>query len=384
MKILNCLYYYRPHYSGLTVYTERLAKELAKRGHEMHILTSRYDQSLPLQAMDEGVAIERIPVAFRISKGPVMPTYVWTILRKMAAYDVIHVHIPQIAAAPVALWGRLTKKPVVLTYHCDLRLPPTFINRFINAVSTILNRIAILMADVVVTNTRDYAEHSQVLKHRLDKVMVIPPPIEVMPFENTTLGDLKKRCGVKAGQILIGMAARLATEKGAEYLAEAMTLLLEDFPQARVLYVGKYQGVMGEEDYAARLQPLLNRLGDHWMFLGLLSSDELSAFFHMCDVTVLPSINSTESFGMVQVESMLSGTPVVATDIPGVRCPIRETGMGRIVRPRDAVDLAQGIRELILHLEQYPRETSAVREIYGTEAVGDQYEQLFNQILRSQ
>jgi len=84
----------------------------------------------------------------------------------------------------------------------------------------------------------------------------------------------------------------------------------------------------------------------------------MAVFYKACDVTILPSINSTESFGLVQVESMLCGTPVVASDLPGVRVPIRTTQMGRIVPPRDARSLADAIVEAIRHRAEYvqPRE----------------------------
>ncbi|MCK5054881.1 MAG: glycosyltransferase, partial [Anaerolineales bacterium] len=73
MRILNTLYYYRPHFSGLTVYTERLARTLVSRGHQVTVLTSQYERSLlPLEVI-EGVDVRRVPVAFKVSKGPIMP-----------------------------------------------------------------------------------------------------------------------------------------------------------------------------------------------------------------------------------------------------------------------------------------------------------------------
>jgi glycosyltransferase involved in cell wall biosynthesis len=132
------------------------------------------------------------------------------------------------------------------------------------------------------------------------------------------------------------MVARMAAEKGVEYLVEAMPEILREHPTARVFHVGQYQNVLGEEEYAAKLRPMIDALGEHWMFLGILPEAELSAFYRLCDVTVLPSTNSTESFGIVQVESMASGTPVVASNLPGVREPVRITGMGCVVTPADA------------------------------------------------
>jgi len=120
MRILNALSYYRPHYSGLTVYTERLARALTGRGHEVTVLTSRYDRSLSLEEQMDGVRVKRIPVAFKISKGPIMPAFPGWAIRLLAQNDVLHLHVPQLDAAPLALLGRWMGKPVVLTYHCDL------------------------------------------------------------------------------------------------------------------------------------------------------------------------------------------------------------------------------------------------------------------------
>ena len=81
----------------------------------------------------------------------------------------------------------------------------------------------------------------------------------------------------------------------------AMPHVLARFPTARVLYMGQYQNVMGEEEYARKLAPMIEALGEHWTFLGNVSDPELVAFFRTCELTVLPSLNSTESFGMVTV-----------------------------------------------------------------------------------
>ena len=96
------------------------------------------------------------------------------------------------------------------------------------------------------------------------------------------------------------MASRLATEKGVKYLVKVSPAVLEKFPTARVIFAGQYKNVLGEETYAQKLAPLIKRLGEHWTFLGVLPAEEFSAFFHETEVAVLPSINSTESFRMVQ------------------------------------------------------------------------------------
>ena len=90
MKILTVLTYYRPHTSGLTIYVERLAKSLVKLGHEVTVLTSRYDSSLPREEIQEGVRIIRAPVLFRVSKGVIMPTFGWLAWKLVSSHDVVH------------------------------------------------------------------------------------------------------------------------------------------------------------------------------------------------------------------------------------------------------------------------------------------------------
>jgi glycosyltransferase involved in cell wall biosynthesis len=383
MRILHCLYYYRPHYSGLTVYTERLARALVQRGHSVTILTSRYARSLPAEETLDGVRVKRASVATFISKGPIMPAYQLLGSRLAGEHDIVHLHVPQIDAAPLALWSRLRGKPVVMTFHCDLSLPRTPLNWLANRVSHLADQVTAGLALAVVTNTRDYAEASPLLKHRLDRLVVIPPPIEVMLPAKADVDSFRARVGLRPGERVIGMAARLATEKGAEVLARAIPLVLEECPQARVLYVGQHQHVMGEEDYAHRLQPLLDGLGDRWTFLGVLPARELGAFYAACDVTVLPSLNRTESFGMVQVESMACGTPVVASDIPGVRQPTMMTGMGKTVPAGDAEALAQALLEVLDRPERFAGNAAEVAARFSSDAIAAEYEALYTSLRRA-
>jgi glycosyltransferase involved in cell wall biosynthesis len=176
------------------------------------------------------------------------------------------------------------------------------------------------------------------------------------------------------------MAARLASEKGAEYLAEALTLVMKEIPQARVLFVGPHQNVIGEEDYAARLAPIIERLDDHWSFLGILTPEEMAAFFYESEVLVLPSINSTESFGLVQVESMGCGTPVVASDLPGVRVPVEVTRMGIIVPPANAQELARALIAVLKNPDAYRGDPEAFIQLSTPDSVAAQYEDIFNSL----
>jgi glycosyltransferase involved in cell wall biosynthesis len=382
MHILISLMYYRPHYSGLTIYTERLAKALAARGHQVTVLTSRFSRELPANERLDGVTIFRPDVWLRVSKGVIMPSiypWAWRLIRQA---DIVNTHVPQPDAALLGLFARLLRKPVVLTYHCDLDLPSGFVNFFANQASHLANHISASLADVIVTNTFDFAEHSPFLRRYLDKVIEIPPPIELTPVSQVQVDEFQRKYGIRPGQRVIGMAARLATEKGVEYLVEALPQVLTRFPEARVLFAGQHQGVLGEEAYAQKLAPHIQALGEHWTFLGVLPPEEWSAFFYTAEVTVLPSINSTESFGMVQVEAMTCGTPVIASDLPGVRQPVRLTGMGQVVEPQNAQALAQALIKVLGQPNGYRADVEEIHKRFSPSQAAASYEGVFTRLLR--
>ena len=110
-----------------------------------------------------------------------------------------------------------------------------------------------------------------------------------------------------------------------------------------------------------RLAPLLDKYGAHWTFVGVIPPRALAAFFQSCDVTVLPSLNSTESFGLVQIESMICGTPVVASNLPGVRQPVAITGMGKVAAIGDAQSLANGILTVLANPGAFHKDSNAIR-----------------------
>jgi glycosyltransferase involved in cell wall biosynthesis len=137
---------------------------------------------------------------------------------------------------------------------------------------------------------------------------------------------------------------------------------------------------LGEQAYERKIAPLLTALGDRWTFLGVLQPDAMAAFFKSCDVTVLPSINSTETFGLVQIESMICGTPVVAAGLPGVREPVRITGMGKVVPPRDPVRLADAVLEVLADRPRFVQPAGKIIEMFSPDSTAARYEALFEEI----
>ncbi|MGC9334481.1 MAG: glycosyltransferase family 4 protein [Anaerolineae bacterium] len=377
MKVLLVLTYYHPHVSGLTIYVKRLATSLVERGHQVTVLTSRYDASLPAEEVIDGVHVVRAPVLFRVSKGVIMPTFPFLAWRLIRQHDVVSVHLPQFEASLLSLWGRLAGRPVVLTYHCDLQLPHGWFNRIVDKVVFASNYLAGHLAQAAVAYTEDFARHSHFLSRFLDKVHVIPPPVMMPEPRPEEVGAFCTAHDL-ADRPVVGMAARLATEKGVEVLIGAMPRLLEAFPRLKVLFAGQYEDVMGEEAYYERLMPMIKALGkEHWEFLGILSQEEMPAFFAACDVLVVPSLNSTESFGLVQVEAMLCGTPSIASNLPGVRQPPQMTGMGEVTPIGEAEPLAEAIIRVIRNPDRYARPRQVIADTFSLDRTVSGYEGLF-------
>ena len=380
MRLLIALTYYRPYTSGLTIYVERLATALVRRGHSVTVLTSQYDPSLPQREEMDGVRVVRAPVLARVNKGVIMPNFGWLASALALQHDAMNLHLPQFDTPGLALRGRLLRQPVVLTYHCDVQLAPGLFNRAANTAVDVANNVGATLATAIVTYTQDYADHSPYLSRYHSKVRIIPPPVEIPKASEEEVQSFARRWNIQGP--VIGMVARLATEKGVEVLLDALPRVLAACPDARVMFAGPYQNVLGEEAYALRLAPLLEKYKDHWTFLGNLSQHELAAFYPNCAVHVLPSLNSTEAFGLVQIESMLCGTPSIASALPGVRQPVHKTGMGEVVPIGDSDALAAAIIRIIRNRDQYIRPHNEIAARYNTEKTAEEYERLFEHLRR--
>ncbi|KXK15489.1 MAG: group 1 glycosyl transferase [Chloroflexi bacterium OLB14] len=382
MKILTVLTYYRPHTSGLTIYAERLAQAFVKRGHQVTVMTTQFDPSLPQEEMMDGVKVIRVPVIARVSKGVIAPTFGLVATKLVWQHDVVQMHLPQFDAPGVALRARLFRKPAVLTYHCDVQLPQGFFNRIVNAVVDFQNNMAGILANHIVTYTQDYADHSPYLSKYASKLTPILPPVLLPDSSPEAVTSFAQTNLVHERKPVIGVAARFASEKGVEVLLDALPIILQKYPHAQVLFAGTYQNVMGEQAYSDRLMPRIHEfeIAGHWKFLGNLNPVQMSAFYPNLDVITVPSLNSTEAFGLVQIEAMLNGVPSVPSALPGVRQPVKMHGMGVVSEIGNAHSLAKSILEVLDNKEKYRGDIEAIKKAYNPDSIAQEYEKLFEKL----
>ena len=258
MRVLIVLTYYAPHISGVTVYARRLVRRLVAGGVQVTVLTSHYSHTLPKSEEMDGATIVRSPVLLRISKGVLMPLFLWQASRLIPSHDLVHLHLPQFEASLVAVLAKLQRRPIVVSYHCDMLLPSRGARLLFGAPINGSHLLACALADKVVANSEDYAASSPLLKRFGGKLLSVYPPIELDDSEANG-AILRRRYNLGSGP-LVGFVGRFAFEKGICYLIESVPHILREVPEARLVMAGLTESAPGE-DVHVRLRPKMEALG---------------------------------------------------------------------------------------------------------------------------
>ncbi|MFP8886738.1 glycosyltransferase family 4 protein [Streptomyces mangrovi] len=359
--------YYSPYVSGLTEAARLTAEGLAGRGWKVAVVCAQHDPALARQEVLNGVHVFRAPVLARISRGFISPQLPLLARRLAARSDIVHMHLPNPEAAFVAAFKRSAR--LVVTYHIDVFLPDSPVNRFGMWAVDQSCKAAVRKADLVITNSEDQARGSRIWP-TIRRRRLLPVS---SPCVDRNGGTPRLRDG---DGLHIGFMGRITVDKGIEYLIRAFRAI--DDPRARLLIAGDYSTVAGGSNIAQ----LRREAGDDQRirFTGLLRGDAVRDFYASIDVFALPSIS--ESFGIVQVEAMMAGIPPVSTELPGSRYPIEATGFGRLVPPRDP----GALRAALLEMAELPAEDrgagrEAATKLFGGEAFLDAHEEAFGKLL---
>ncbi len=376
MKILFFSPYFYPYTSGITTYPFKLFSHLAKQ-HQVDVLTFKHDSTLKSHENIENMQIRRIPFLFRISKGFISPQSLLYFYQEVKKSDVVFLNIPNFEGFPLAIISWLLGKRIISIYHCRVVMGKDIISQLISLCLNASMYIQLLLSQRIVGYTDDYVNNSWVGTLFRAKIKTVLPPIQHLSADESRLAELRN---LRKDSTAIGYAGRTSHEKGLEYLVEAVERLSSQKKQKYIiLFAGPYgKDVAGEEQYYNDIKKMLDEKHLKYHFLGCLSSGDLAAFYKAVDILVLPSINSTEAFGMVQAESMICGTPVVTTDLPGVRVPVQLTGMGKIVKLRNVNNLSEAIDHVVSNKNQYTNEklVSAAQEIFKIEKTYQFYDKL--------
>ncbi len=373
MTIFMQTTYYHPHTSGLTLYFKKIAEEYVKNGHSVKVLTLKHKSGLPTREKICGVEVIRSPILFKLNKGMLAPQLLFYALPLIRGADAIHLNLPSIESLPVAVLGKLLRKRIVSTYVCDLILPSFLVGAILGHIIDLIHFAVLFLSSEITTLTRDFAKNSRVLKYFLHRVTPIYPIIEV-GSQSSVISEMKKTQKKNSGPF-VGMLTRIASEKGIHIVLDILPNLRAKFP-GLILFIAGETHAVGEEEYWNKISRSLERNKESVCILGQLSDKQVTYFYKNIDLLVVASTNSTEAFGLVQIEAMLHGVPVVATELPGVRIPISETGMGLLAKVNNPKDLFDKIIKVLLNRSDYKGNIPLIKNRFSAEKIIYQYLEL--------
>ncbi len=373
MRIAQVSPWFSPHLGGVESHVRSLSRELAVRGHEVTVVTSRHDPSLASEESIDGFRVVRVKPRIVVMRTPIAPK-MRTSLRDLSV-DIVHAHSPPPLASHYA--GAVAAErgtPYVVTYHCDVELPSAFGALVESFYRRSLGASTLRKADQVVVTTRTYAATSRAMWRY--NPTVIPNAVDHRRFRPDVSGsEVREQLKLAPDAPMVLLVGRIVPHKGVEHFIEAARYV----PAANFV-------VAGEGSLLEPMKRLAASLGvaERVRFLGRISDEDLPKVYAACDVFVLPSVSRLEAFGIVALEAMATAKPVIVADIPGVREVIEDGREGLLADPVNPQDLAEKIRRLLGDPEARramgQRGREKVLETFGIERVTDRIETLYRSI----
>lgn len=333
MKILELGKFYPPYKGGMETLVECWSRGFVRRGAEVNCVVANTSSKTQHEVMD-GVKVHRLASYGSLLSTSLCPAYLGA--TKDYPSEVWQVHFPNPLADLACLRGD-PKTPMVLTYHSDIVRQTTALRLYQPILKRLLER-----ADVIVVATPNHLKYSHTLPPYAAKVEVIPFGIDQKRFQSTSAGDeveiTRLRASSQGRPILLNIG-RLVGYKGQSCLVDAVRDL-----DVTVWFAGT--GPLQTE-----LESQVKRLGlqERVRFWGGVDDRQLAALLKASDVFVLPSITPNEAFGIVQIEAMACGKPIICTDLPSGVPWVNQHGVtGLVVKPGDVAELQNGIKQLIV------------------------------------
>ena len=375
-KVVNEKYSVR----GAGAVADNLASVLAQTGHEISIFTASANSKTTTESYGN-IRIYRYGTNFRVASG----RFSFGLLKNPAKYptSLVHVHVT-IPMGDIAglQYAKKKKVPLVVTYHGDLqenmggfirRMSVYFYNKFL------LDKI-LSHADVIISPSEYYIDESRFLGKYRDKIVVIQNGINIDEFD---IDYSKEECRKKLslpldGKILLFLGT-LSPHKGPDVLLKAMPKILKNIPDAKLVFVGS-----GE--IRKKLERICKKISveKYVEFVGFVGDTFKKALYYKsADVFVLPSF--LEIFGIVNLEAMACGIPIVASKVGGIPEIVKDGENGLLVPPRDSEALADAIIYLLENediREKMGKNGRKKGENYSWERIAEETEKVYEEVLR--
>ncbi|MFC1962411.1 glycosyltransferase family 4 protein [Chloroflexota bacterium] len=341
MRVAMLIQGYYPLIGGAEVFAQEVAEHLVKKGHDVDIITTRLDRSLREVETLNGVVVHRIALGgvkylsfvagyFRL---------LWHVLRldRTRDYDFIHAVSDGLPSLVAATAKKLRGKPYLITIQGGT-ITPDYRKNLSGRIAAKLQQWSFRNADAVHVISRKLREQAKQLSAR--NPIVIPNGVDASIFRPMNKSGLRKTHGFSQDENIIIGVARLIPRKGIDYLIRATAKVAEHLPNLRLLIIG--DGIQ-----RANLEKLILKagLGNKAQILGLVSHEQVPQYLNMADVFVIPSL--FEPLGIVTIEAMACGIPVIGTNVDGIPDIVEDGKNGILVPPGDDEQIAEALMTLL-------------------------------------
>ncbi len=331
VKILIVTPYFPPNIGGAENYAFNLSKGLMKEcNYEIVVITSNHEDKTCKEETLEGMKIYRLPYPFKVSNTPV--SFKWEkqikyIIQKEQP-DLINAHTPVPFISDLACRIAHKKKiPFLLTYHNDLSKDNLILNLICKAYYLVMGNKTLNKSDKIIATSKYYAERSNHLKKRKNKIEIVSPGVNISSIKSRT---------IKNSVLFVGQLDKTHAHKGLNYLIEAVSKI----KNLKLIVVGKGDNL---ENY----HQLTRDKNIDALFTGHISDEKLTEYYNSATMTILPSYNISEGFGMVLIEAMACKKPVIGSNIGGIPYAISDNKDGLLVPPKDSQALADAITKIL-------------------------------------
>ena len=344
MKILQFGKFYPPDVGGIETAIYNITEELNKKGIKCDVLCSNSKREYKKEIIDRGsykYIVYRTKSYGKIASTSITPQMIFKLKEIIDNYDIIHLHHPDPMANFALFLVNPKKQKIVIHWHSDI-IRQKFALKFYRP---LLNWM-LKKADVIIGSSTKYIEESEQLKKFKNKCVPIPYGIkkENLKINEEKIKEIKKKFENKK---IIFSLGRFIYYKGFEYLIESSKYLPDDY----VIVIG------GEGKLKEKYEKLImnNNLLNKVFLIGKIPQTHLGSYYKACDLFCLPSIEKSEAFGLVIVEAMSFGKPIVATNIKGSGVSwVNQNGVtGLNVEPKNPKALADAIRFICENPEIY-------------------------------
>jgi glycosyltransferase involved in cell wall biosynthesis len=330
---------YLPHVGGVANSVRRFADGFARRGHGVLIVAPDYGE-----ASGDEHRVVRVPALRKVSGDFSMPLPgAWGLDEALGQFgpDLVHSHHPYLVGDVALRVSAERKLPILFTHHTRYEHYVHYTPFDSDAAARLLVRVATGYEELVDRVIAPSGSMRAILRGRgvTTPVDVIPTGVDLQEYAGGDGAEARRTHGIPADALVVGHVGRLAKEKNLVFVARAAAEFLRKNAQAHALVVGR-------GDAEDRMQQVFSEAGvaERAHFTGALTGQTLIDAYHAMDAFLFAS--KTETQGMVLVEALAAGCPLVALDAPGSREVVREGENGHLIEAEDAGAFAEALADL--------------------------------------